>query len=61
MMSGDGANPIFFNKKIKIRYPEHSLAPHPPRPITSHFALPLPILHLPQSGRHMCITPNLVV
>ena len=30
MMSGHGANPIFFNKKIKIGRPEHSLTPHPP-------------------------------
>ena len=27
MMSGHGANPIFFNKKIKIGRPEHSLTP----------------------------------
>ena len=29
MMSGHGANPIFFNNKIKIGRPEHSLTPHP--------------------------------
>ena len=30
MMSGHGANPIFFNKKIEIGRPEHSLTPpHP--------------------------------
>ena len=29
-MSGHGANPIFFNKKIKIGRPEHSLNPQPP-------------------------------
>ena len=52
MMSGHGENPIFFNKKINIRRPEHSLAPHPLRPITSHFC------RTPrQSGRNMCITP----
>ena len=28
MMSCHGANPIFFNKKIKIEYPEHSLNLH---------------------------------
>ena len=42
MMSGHGGNPIFFNKKIKIGRPEHSLTPHPLRPITSHFCLTLP-------------------
>ena len=30
MMSGHGANPIFFNKKIKFGRPEHSLTPRPP-------------------------------
>ena len=30
MMSGQGPNPIFFNKKIKIGRPEHSLTPQPP-------------------------------
>ena len=55
MMSGHGANSIFFNKKIKIGRPKHLLIPHALRPITSHFYLtPLP----PQSGRHMCINPN---
>ena len=29
MMSGNGTNPIFFNKK-KIGRPEHSLTQHPP-------------------------------
>ena len=38
MMSGHGANPIFFNKKIKIGCPEHLLTPNSPlRPITFHF------------------------
>ena len=56
MMSGHGSNPIFFNKKNKIGRPEHPLAPSLPLcPITFHFYfIPLP----PQSGRHMCITPN---
>ena len=40
MMSGHGENPIFVNK-IKIGRPEHSLTPHPLRPITSHFYLSL--------------------
>ena len=30
MMFGHGANPIFFDKKIKIGRPEHSLTPYPP-------------------------------
>ena len=42
MMSGHGRNPIFVNKKIKIGRPEHSLTPHPLRPITSHFCLTPP-------------------
>ena len=29
-MSGHGANPIFFNEKIKIGRPELRLTPHPP-------------------------------
>ena len=56
MMSGHGANPIFFDKEIKIGRPRHLLIPPPTlRPITSHFCL---IHHLapPQSGRHICIT-----
>ena len=56
MMSGHGANPVFFNKKIKIGHPEHELPLPHLRPITSHFALP-PTHLTPQSGRHMCITP----
>ena len=39
MMSGHGANPIFFNKKIKIGRPKHSLTPQPLHPIASHFYL----------------------
>ena len=31
MMSGHGGNPIFFDKKIKIGRPEHSLTLHPPK------------------------------
>ena len=37
MMSGHGANSVFFNKKIKTGRPEHFLSPHPLHPITSHF------------------------
>ena len=47
MMFGHGANPIFFNKKLKIG--------RPVGPITSHFFL---IPHFPpprQNGRHICI------
>ena len=57
MMSGYGANPIFFNKK-NIGRPEHLLTP---RPTTSNNIWFLPYPHpaiLLQSGRHMCITPN---
>ena len=39
MMSGYGENPGFFNKKVKIGRPQHSLTPTPLRPITSHFSL----------------------
>ena len=55
MMSGHDVNSFFFKKKVE--HPEHSLnSPTPLYPITSHFYLtPLPCL--PQSGRHMCITP----
>ena len=49
-MSGQGANPIFFNKKEN--WTSRTLTkPHPLGPITSHF-------RPPQIGRHMCITPN---
>ena len=58
-MSDHGPNPIFFNKIIKIGHPEHSLTPHPLRPITSHFCLSPPPPSL-QSGRHMCITRYLL-
>ena len=55
MMSGHGGNPIFFNKKIEIGCPEHSLTPHP---LTSDNILFLPYPPPPpQSRRHMCITP----
>ena len=44
MISGHDPNPIFFNnKKIKTGRPEYLLTPHPLHPITSHFALPLPV------------------
>ena len=43
-------------KKIKIGRPEHSLTPHPQRPITSHFCLK----SRPSSKwmSYMCIIPN---
>ena len=55
MMSAHGANPIFFNKKIKIERQEHHI-PHPLPLITSHFCR---ISHLPppKNGRRMCISP----
>ena len=42
MMSGHGGNPIFFNKKIKIGCPEHSLTPHPPTTENISFLPSLP-------------------
>ena len=49
-MSGHGANPIFFNKKIKIGRPEQLVNPHPP---TSNAISFLSY----QSGRYMWISP----
>ena len=40
-------------KKIKIGRPEHSLTPHPVRPITSHFSLPQP----PHKVDVICVSP----
>ena len=37
MMSGNGANPVFFNKKKNIGRAEHLLSPTLLRLITSHF------------------------
>ena len=45
MMSGHGANPIFFNKKRLHCTSRTLVTPYPSHP--------------PQSGRHMCITPNI--
>ena len=43
MMSGHGANPVFFNKKIKIGRPDHSLTHHPPPPTSDNISfLPYP-------------------
>ena len=41
MMSGHGANQIFFNKKVRIGRPEHSLSPHHPTSNSISF-LPYP-------------------
>ena len=43
MMSCHRANPIFFNKKIKIGRLGNLPTPHPLRTITSHFCLNPPI------------------
>ena len=56
MKSCHGANPIFFNKKIKIGHLEHSL----PSPLTSDNISYLPYLPPPQSGRYICITPKVM-
>ena len=56
MMSDHGANPIFFNKKNKD-WASRTLAI--PRPSTSDNISFLPDPSTtPQSGRHMCITPD---
>ena len=57
MMSGHGANSIFFNKKDKDWTSRTLATPHPLQPITSYLCLYPPILP-PKSGRHMCITPK---
>ena len=60
MMSGHGANPILFNNK-KTDWTPKTLT-KPPHPTSDNISF-LPDLsppHPPQSGRHMCITPNLV-
>ena len=58
IISGHGANPIFFNKKIKIGRLEHSLAPHSPSTSDNISFLPYPPPCPPQIGPHMCITTN---
>ena len=45
-MSVHGANPIFWNEKIKIGRPEYSLSPHPPTSDNISF---LPYLPTPPS------------
>ena len=59
MMSGQGPNPIFFNKKNKDWTWRTFANPSPPTSDNISF-----LHHLtptsPQSGRHMCITPNCI-
>ena len=43
MMSGHGANPIFFNNKNNKDWTSRTFATHPLRPITSHFCLTTPL------------------
>ena len=58
-MSGDGANPIFFNEKNKD-WTSRTLANSPPTYVREHliFTLAPPPR---RSGRHMCITLKHVV
>ena len=49
MISGHAPNPIFFNKKIKIGRPEHSIA----LPITSYCCLAPPLLEM----EVICVSP----
>ena len=51
------ANPVFFNKKINIGLPEHSLPPIPY--LRQHLIFVLPLLTPSQSGRHIGIAPYL--
>ena len=61
MMSGHGANPIFFNKKIiKIGRPEHSLPPLAPYSPTHDNISFLPYKpHTPRSFKVdvICVSP----
>ena len=58
MMSGHGANPIFFNKKNKD-WTSRTLA-NPPPYVREHLIFTLaPQSPLFQSGHHMSITPYL--
>ena len=53
-MSGHDPNPIFFNKKMKIGRPEHSLTPHPPTSDNISF---LPYPPTPLKGDVVCVSP----
>ena len=58
IISGHGANPVFFNKKIKTRHSENpppSPTTHPLRQIAAHLCLS-PVI-LPQIELHMRVTP----
>ena len=58
MMSGHGVNPIFFNEKIKIERPEHSLTPPPPTSDNIPFLpYPPPPLHSPLEADVICVSP----
>ena len=57
-MSGCSANLIFFDKKNKDGTSRTLANHHSLPPITFHFCLTPPPPSPPQSGRHMCITPN---
>ena len=60
MMSSHGANPIFFNKKIKIGRREHSLTPHPPTSNNISFlpyTPPPPLLPLPLKADINYVSP----
>ena len=57
MMSGHGANPIFFNKKKG--WTSRALANLPPPTSNNISFLSYPTLPpLPEDGCHMCITPK---
>ena len=56
MMSASGANPIFSNKKKKIRRLVHSPTPPLPFPTSDNISF-LPYPHPPQSGRHYVYHP----
>ena len=58
MMSGQGANPIFFNKKNKDWTSKTRVTPHLLRPITSYFCLtPPPPPQLPLRVDVICVSP----
>ena len=46
MMSGHGANPVFFDKKNKDWASRALVLPHPILPITSNLCLPPALPHL---------------
>ena len=56
MMSGQGPNPIFFNKKIKIGRLEHSLTPQPPAS-DNISCLSYPRLPTPLKVDVICVSP----